>query len=397
MHCERTRMKDLVTNTPESGHNVIPLQRRLFEIPDWVTFLNCANMSPQLRSVTSAGLNSVQAKRSPWEITSSDWFSGAENLRNLAGRVFGSSSESIALVPSVSYGIAAAAANVKVDRGQSIVLLHEEFPSNVYAWRELARRSDAHIRTVKKQPDETWTNAVLQAIENDTAVVSVPNCHWTDGSLIDLAAIGEKVRSVGASLVIDASQSLGAYPLDIGKVQPDFVVSVGYKWLMGPYSLGYLYVAPKWTESGLPLENSWLSRKWSEDFTRLDYQDDYRPGARRFDMGEFPNFVLVPMATAALKQIVDWGVESIQESLSMLTEMIARLAGEIGCDMPPAEHRVGHMIGVRLPGGISEELSNRLLSSGIYVSIRGDAVRIAPHLYNDESDIERLFDVLRQL
>jgi selenocysteine lyase/cysteine desulfurase len=245
-------MSQLHESAPES----LPLQRHLFEIPDEVVYLNCANLSPQLRSVTAAGLDSVAAKISPWKIKPPDWFSGAEALRGLAAKVVGANAESIALVPSVSYGIAIAAANVPVGRGQSIVLLHEEYPSNYYAWKELARRQDADIRIVRRAGDGTWTQAVIEAIDDRTAVVSVPNCHWTDGSLIDLERVSEKVRSVGASLVIDASQSLGAYPLDIGKVQPDFLVSVGYKWLLGPYALGYLYAAPKWQESGKPIENS---------------------------------------------------------------------------------------------------------------------------------------------
>jgi len=354
-------------------------------------------MSPQLRSVTAAGLASVKSKASPWEITASDWFSGAEELRGLAAKVLCADAESMALVPSASYGIATAAANVEVGRGQSIVLLSEQFPSNVYAWREVARRRDARIRTVQREPDGTWTRAVLRAIDDDTAVVAIPNCHWTDGSLIDLVAVGERVRAVGASLVVDASQSLGAYPLNVEQVQPDFLVSVGYKWLLGPYSLGHLYVAPRRREGGRPLENSWFSREGSEDFAGLiNYRDEYRAGARRFDMGEAPNFVLAPMAIAALRQIVDWGVENIQQSLSVLTDMIALKAAELGCAPPPAENRVGHMIGIRLPNGISEGLIKRLSDARIYVSIRGDAIRIAPHLYNDESDIERLFSVLRE-
>jgi len=386
-----------MTDTSKHIRGTIPLQRDLFEIPDGVTFLNCANMSPQLRSVTAAGLESVKAKASPWKLTSSDWFSGAESLRELAAKVLGADAESMALVPSASYGIAVAAANVEVGRGQSIVLLSEQFPSNVYAWREVARQRDASIRTVRRETDGSWTQAILKAIDEDTAVVATPNCHWTDGSLIDLGAVSEKVRSVGASLVVDASQSLGAYPLDVEKVQPDFLVSVGYKWLLGPYSLGYLYVAPRRWEGGKPLENSWFSREGSEDFAGLvNYRDEYRAGARRFDMGEAPNFVLVPMAIAALRQIVDWGVGNIQQTLSVLTDMIAREAAEMGCDSLPAENRVGHMIGIRLPNGISEGLVRRLSDARIYVSIRGDAMRIAPHLYNDESDIERFFAVLRE-
>lgn len=386
-----------MADASRDNRRAIPLQRDLFEIPDGVTYLNCANMSPQLRSVTAAGLESVKAKASPWEMTSADWFSGMESLRALAAEVLGTDAESMALVPSASYGIATAAANVEVGRGQAIVLLDEQFPSNVYAWMELARRQGAHVRTVRRDPDGTWTQAVLRAIGDDTAVVAIPNCHWTDGSLIELGAVGEKARAVGAALVVDASQSLGARPLDVAKVQPDFLVSVGYKWLLGPYSLGYLYVAPRRREGGRPLENSWLSREGSEDFARLvNYRSDYRPGARRFDMGESPNFVLVPMAIAALRQIIDWGVENIEQSLSSLTEMAARMASGMGCDVLPAEGRVSHMLGVRLPDGISERLVRRLSDARVYVSVRGNAIRIAPHLYNDESDIERLFAVLRE-
>lgn len=385
-----------MSNPVEFKH--IGSQRDLFEIRDGVTFLNCANMSPQLRSVTSSGIEAVKSKESPWLISPPDWFSAPERLRELAAKLIGVDAEAVALVPSVSYGIAIAAANVKVERGQYIVLLNEQFPSNVYAWKVLAAQQNANIRTVQREPGGTWTDAVLAAIQNDTAVVTVPNCHWTDGSLIDLVEVGAKARSVGAALVVDASQSLGAYPIDIMKVQPDFLVSVGYKWLLGPYGLGYLYVAPVWREQGLPIENSWLSRAGSEDFAGLvDYQDEYRSGARRFDMGEFPQFVLVPMAIEALRQILNWGVENIQNSLSILTKEIEQRVLKIGGSALPAGKRAAHMIGIRLPNGLPDQLSKRLASENIFVSIRGDSIRVAPHLYNDKADIDRLFEVLDEI
>ena len=350
-----------------------------------------------MRSVTAAGMESVKSKVSPWLITPPDWFTGPEHLRELAGRVMGSDAEGIALVPSVSYGIAIAAANVKVDRGQSIVLLSEQYPSNVYAWQKLAQQRGANIRTVPREPDGTWTEAVLRSIDDTTAVVAVPPSHWTDGSLIDLVKVSKKTRLVGAALVVDASQSLGAYPLNLAEIQPDFLVSVGYKWLLGPYSLGYLYVAPHW-RFGSPIEHSWLSRTGAEDFAKLvNYQDAFKSGARRFDVGEYPNFVLVPMAIAALTQILNWGVENIQLSLSRLTNMVEREAVKLGCATLPAKDRVGHMIGIRIPGGIPEQLSNSLKKANIYVSIRGDSIRVAPHLYNDESHIERFFGVLQKV
>jgi len=373
-------------------------QNHLFEISDGVTYLNCSSLSPQMRSVTAAGMESVKSKVSPWLITPPDWFSGPEHLRSLAAMVMSTDAEGVALVPSVSYGIAVAAANVKVDCGQSIVLLSEQYPSNVYAWQKLAQQRAANIRTVAREPDGTWTEAVLRSIDDSTAVVAVPPSHWTDGSLIDLVKVGRKAKSVGAALVVDASQSLGAYPLNLTEIQPDFLVSVGYKWLLGPYSLGYLYVAPHWRKSGEPIEHSWLSRAGASDFARLvDYQDAFKSGARRFDVGEYPNFVLVPMAIAALKQILDWGVENIQLSLSRLTNMVEREAVKLGCITLPASSRVGHMIGIRILDGIPKHLSNRLKEANIYVSFRGDSIRIAPHLYNDESDIDSFFAILKEV
>ena len=196
--------------------------------------------------------------------------------------------------------------------------------------------------------------------------------------------------------MIDASQSLGAQSLDLHRVQPDFLVSVGYKWLLGPYGLGYFYAAPQWRLSGATLEQSWLTRAGSQDFSRLvEYTDEYRPGARRFDMGEFPQFVLVPMAIAALRQILEWGVAHIGERLAPITERIAELATNAGYSVLPQTERCTHMIGIRHPMGVPSGLADALKREKVFVSIRGDSIRIAPHLYNDTSDVERLFKVLR--
>ena len=371
--------------------------RELFEIPADITYLNCANMAPQLRSVTDAGITAVRAKATPWMLTAPEWFSGAEVLRGLAAQLINADAEGIAVVPAASYAIAIAAANLPVATGQSIVLMHEEFPSNVYAWRELAKRRTGKVVTVLREAGESLTSALLRSIDDRTAIVAVSPCHWTDGSRVDLERLADRARAVGAALVIDASQALGANVVDVERIQPDFLTSVGYKWLLGPYGLAYFYAAPKWRDSGTPIEYSWLARAGSEDFGRLiEYRDDYRPGARRFDMGEFPQFVLAPMATAALRQILTWGVARIESSLSVLTEHIARYAQEIGYSVLPAAERSPHMIGIRHPKGIPSALPQTLRDANIYVSFRGDSIRIAPHLYNDLSDIDRLFTVLRR-
>jgi selenocysteine lyase/cysteine desulfurase len=368
----------------------------LFDIPEGLIYLNCASLTPQLRAVTEAGLQAVKRKSQPWHFQSSDWFTDTELLRSLVAGVMQTSAEGIALIPSVSYGIGIAAANLPMQTGKQIVVLAQEFPSNYYGWSELARREGGTVHTVQKG-DRSWTEALMDAIGEQTAIVSVPNCHWTNGAIIDLEKISRRVKSVGASLVIDASQSLGAYPIDVTAIDPDFVVSVGYKWLLGPYGLGYLYAAPRWREKGRSIEFSWTSRKGSENFaTLVDYQEEYRPGARRFDMGEFSRFIHVAMATAAVRQILDWGVSSIQSRLGLIGRRIEEGAADCGIRFPAMPGRVDHLIGFELPRGVPDQLKKDLVAANIFVGYRGKSIRVSPYLYTTEADIDQLFEVIRR-
>ncbi|MES2113282.1 MAG: aminotransferase class V-fold PLP-dependent enzyme [Bacteroidota bacterium] len=367
----------------------------LFDIPQGVVYLNCASLSPQLRSVTEAGGKAVQQKVHPWQIQTEDWFVNPEKLRGLAAQVINADAEGMAIIPSVSYGISIAAANIPIKKGQQILVMDKEYPSNYYSWNELAKATGAEILTVKKE--SSWTESILDAITDRVAIVAISNCHWTNGALVDLVKVGEKARSVGAALVVDASQAMGAYPIDIRAVQPDFLVSVGYKWMLGPYGLGYLYAASKWRKAGRPIEYSWLTKNDSENFAGLvNYRDDFRPGARRFDMGEFPGFINVPMAIAALTQVLDWGVENIQSQLKITTGQIAQQAAALGFGFPAEGERVGHMIGIDLPGGVSDKLKTALKNENIFVGYRGESIRISPYLYTTSSDIEKLYDVLKR-
>jgi selenocysteine lyase/cysteine desulfurase len=375
---------------------IVSSQKSLFNIPPNVTFLNCANMSPLLNNAYQAGIDALLQRTTPWKIKTEDWFNPAEELRELFAQIIRTDKENIALIPSVSYGIAVAAKNISLKAHQKILVLDQQYPSNIYAWLELSKQSGAEIITVKRQMDQSWTDAIIQHIDANTGVVAIPNCHWTDGSLVDLEAVSDRVKKAGAKLVIDASQSLGAYPLDINKIKPDFLVTVGYKWLLGAYGLGYLYAGPEYCETGNPIEYSCLNKRGSEDFTRLaDYRDEFRNGARRFDAGEFPAFINIPMAISALTQILAWGVENIQTTLSELTDAIESKAQLLGFETPERKDRAGHMIGVRLSDNQISQLGNKLSENQVYVSFRGSAMRVAPHLYNDLYDIDRLFDVLK--
>jgi selenocysteine lyase/cysteine desulfurase len=375
---------------------MISNQRHLFDLPDDVTYLNVAYTAPLLRAAANAGRDAIRAKENPWTITSKDFFDSVETVRDLFAGVVGGSAECVAIIPAVSYGIALAAKNLPVKEGQSIVVLDDQFPSNVYSWRSLATQRNAVLKTVPRPADNEWTPALLESIEDNTAIVAVPNCHWTDGTLIDLEKIGEQCRSKGAALVIDGIQSLGALPFSVERVQPDFLVAAAHKWLLGPYCFGFCYVDPKWHQ-GTALEENWMNRADSEDFSRLvDYRDGYQEGARRYDMGESSNFILSPIAAAALRQILDWGTKNIAETLRVKTDTIADRASGIGLVVAPKQARAPHLIGVSKPDGFLKDLPNVLAQEKIYVSVRGDSIRIAPHLYTTDEDIERLFSALRK-
>jgi selenocysteine lyase/cysteine desulfurase len=367
---------------------MLPDQRHLFALPDGVAYLNCAYLAPQLRSVTEAGLAAVRRKERPWEVTPDAFFSGSEELRATFARLVGADADGVAFVPSVSYGVGVAAANLPLG-GKATLMLAEDFPSDVYGWQ-----AAGPVVTVARPADDDWTAAILARLDGSIGVVAVPHVHWTDGGLVDLVRVGEAARAVGAALVVDATQSLGALPLDLAAVQPDFLIAAGYKWLLGPYSLGYVWVAPR-HRAGVPLEANWINREASDDFARLiDYREGYQPGARRYDVGERSNFVLVPMANAALTQLLDWGVTEIAATTAELTAYLANGADKLGLRTAPEHLRGPHLMGIRFPDGLRPGIAETLAEQRIYVSLRGDSVRVAPHVYNTTDDCDRLLDAL---
>ena len=374
---------------------MIPCQRHLFDVPPDVAYLNCAYISPLMHAAREAGEVSTRRKCRPWEIRPADFFTDAEAGRALFAELIGARPDDVALVPSASYGISSAARNLPLARGERVLVLQEQFPSNVYPWRELARERDAALLTVERPGDDDWTRVILEALDERVAVAALPQVHWIDGALIDLARVGARCREVGAALVVDGTQSIGALPFDVAAVQPDFLVAATYKWLLGPYAAGYLYVAPRWQE-GVPLEHNWIDRAGSEDFSSLTaYRDACQPGARRFDVGERGNFHLLPMANAALRQVLRWGVGSIQATLRARSDRIAARVAALGIGTLPAERRAGHYLGLRFPGGVPEGLTGRLAAERVYVSVRGrSAMRVTPHLWVNDEDEARFLAVL---
>jgi selenocysteine lyase/cysteine desulfurase len=376
---------------------MLPCQRHLFDIPDDVAYLNCAYMSPLMKPVIEAGTAGLTRKAHPWEITPDKFFTGSDEFRATAAQLVNCTADDIAIVPSASYGIATAARNLPIAKGQSILVLDEQFPSNYYPWQRVAEDNGASLKIVPWPDDYDWTTAVLNSLNADVAIAALPNVHWTSGGRLDLVRIGAACRKLGAALALDLTQSLGALPFDVKQVQPDFAVAATYKWLLGPYSVGLLYVAPKW-QTGLPLEENWIQRANARDFSSLIlYTDGYDDGARRFDMGERANFALLPAAVRAMKQLLEWRVEEVSATAGALNRQLAEAAATLGFSAPAEPLRAPHYLCLRSKQPIPRELPEMLAREKVFVSVRGTSIRVAPNVYNNATDCDRLISCLRQI
>jgi selenocysteine lyase/cysteine desulfurase len=376
-------------------------QKERFSLPPDCHYLNCAYMSPLSKQVQEAGIEGVLKKAVPAEIRSEDFFTACDEVRRLFSELVNVRfPERIAIIPAASYGLATVARNTPVASGQNVVTVHHEFPSNVHTWRRLCETSGATMRAVEapsegKDRTQAWNDAIVNAIDGDTAVVALSPLHWTDGTRFDLEGVGERAREVGAALVVDGTQAVGVEPFDVERVQPDALVCAAYKWLTGPYSIGVAYFGSRY-DDGAPLEETWVAREGSGNFAGLVEQgDDYRPGAVRYDVGETANFVLVPMLIAALQQLLDWGVANIAGYIESLTGSLFR--GETLRALGFSDCRLDtpHLFGLRLPNEVDpNDVLARLRERDVFVSVRGRVVRVSPHVFNDREDIEALLEAL---
>ena len=280
-------------------------------------------------------------------------------------------------------------------------MLAEQFPSNYYPWQRLTEETGASLKVVAWPEDNDWTAAVLDSLTADVAIAALPHVQWTSGGSLDLVRIGEVCRKLGAALVLDLTQSLGALPFSArglqNGVQPDFAVAASYKWLLGPYSIGLLYVAPKW-QGGIPLEENWIQRADARDFASLIlYTENYDAGARRFDMGERSNFALLPAAVHAMKQLLQWEVAQISETAGALNRQLASAAANLGFFAPAEPWRAPHYLALRRKAGDPGGTPRNARERKVFVSVRGSSIRVTPHVYNTVEDFERLIACLRRI
>ena len=371
-------------------------QRDHFSLPDDFHYLNCAYMGPLPRAAERAGIKGLRAKRFPQAISTADFFEPADELRERFARLIGAPEPNrVATVPSVSYGVSTITRNTPMGPGANVVIMHEQFPGNVYAWRRLVDEKGGELRVVGPPTDgkrgEGWTDRILDRIDRGTVAVSMGTVHWTDGTRFDVSAVRARTREVGAAFILDGTQSVGAVPIDVAALDPDALVVAGYKWLLGPYSLSLAWFGERYLD-GIPLEEPWHGRLNARNFAGLvEYEDAYQPGAIRFDVGQRSNFALIPALSASLELLLQWRPERVAEYTGALMHDALPRLRDLGVWVEDDKWRSPHLFGLGLPADAElDRLKQSLERHRVGVSFRGTSVRVSPNVYNTEEDAEAL-------
>ena len=335
---------------PEQGD-----YRTLFSLPPELHYLNCAFMAPASKRVAAAGRGALERIEAPARLGIADFFEPSTRVRQLFAQIIGApDADRVAIVPSVSYAMATIARNTPLAPGQAVVVVEEQFPSVVYTWRRACREAGATLRTVAA-PDtaasraEAWNAALLDAIDERTAVVAVPVLHWTDGLRFDVNAVGTRARAVGARFVIDGTQSVGALPFDLARTRPDALVCAR------------LQVADRTVLRRRGVVRSRLRRRHAAG-RELDHAPRQRPLQRarqlprRLSAGRHP---LRRRGTVELRPAADargrlgagarvGGRDGCGAHARLTAAAVPRLR-ELGCRIEDEHWRAGHLLGVRLP------------------------------------------------
>ena len=380
---------------------MLPSQRALFDIPRDVCFFNAATYSPLPIAVQEAGRAAVARKGQPWKLPADFQPQQYERARKAAAALIGADSVDVSLIPSVGYGVSTAGKVLTIPRGSRVLVLQDDHTSPVLEWMSRAEAGGFAVETVKQPADGDWTSAVMAAIERSgaepLALVSISSVHWSDGGALDMARIATAAKAKGSALLVDATHDVGIRHIDVKTLDPDFLIFPTYKWVLGPYGRAFMYVAKR-HQHGVPLEQTAPARKAVSAEDTVYFRDTaYHEGARRYDMGERDHFISMEMAAIGMEMMAGWGNEPIRARLAMLTDKLADGLANTGVQVLDRKLRAPHVLSLYFPKGMATDLPKKLAAENVYAAPRLGRLRISPHVYNDEQDVERFVEVFRKV
>ena len=355
------------------------------------TYLNCAAVAPgstRVRAAINAWLDDHVAQGN---MASGQWWTRAAEARARTAALIGASPEEVAFVRSTSHGLAMVAEGLDWRPGDEVAVASAiEYPSNVYAWKHLADRG-VRLREIRAVDGAVTPEAVEDAIGPRTRLVAVSSVQFASGHRTDVDAIGRLCRDRDVLFVVDAIQQAGAFPIDVKASGIHAMAACSHKWMLGLLGIGFLYVDRDLLARLRPVLVGWHSVEdpFAFDGTRFDLRAD----ASRLEEAA-PSFPLVYGLGAAVEMLLDAGVADVASHITGLLDRAANALEAIGCEVSPApEHRAGILM--IKPAADVDALAEACAERNIAVSVRRGRLRLSPHLYNNEDDVDALVELLR--
>jgi cysteine desulfurase / selenocysteine lyase len=369
-----------------------------FEIED-AAYLNTAAHAVLPRVSVEAVQASLEAKRFPHHVSDSLWFEVPNRIRASLATLIGAKPEEIALTTGASTGVAAVAHGLTWRPGDEIITAEGEFPLQYATWKPMEEREGVRLKTVVPQAGFITADDLIAAMTPKTRVISVSHVRFDDGSRLDAARVAAACHAQEALLVLDASQSCGAMPLDVSELGADVLVGAGYKWLLGPYGTGFCWVKAEVLDTMRPGPVPWSAQP-ADTFSTLNFVDpEPSRDAKRWDTAEAAtsfNFNLAAM-DASVRLVSRMGPASVFEHNRRLIDyLFERLPDDCAPASPmDATQRGAYGCFTARDQRMTAELYRKLRTSNVVVSMREGRIRVSPHLFNSLSDIDRLIDVVK--
>lgn len=370
--------------------------RAEFELEERSIWLNTAHQGRLPRRAARALAAAVEWKLHPEMLMTSGRFSDVpERLRRALAHLLGARESDVVLANSASYGLHLIAHGLDLAPGDEVVVAANDFPSDILPWLMLRSRGVV-VRMVEPRNEVLTATEVEAALNERTKVVCLTWVHSFSGCVVDLEAIGRVCRQHGAWFVLNGSQAVGVLPIDVESVPVDALVSVGFKWLCGPYGTGLCWLRPELQNALRPTKLYWLSALTSEDLAApsLDLEAITPRQMGRFDIFGTANFFNYVPFTAAVELLLELGIEAAGSYVDgLVTRLLAGVDRSRFRVVSSDETRSSLMVLEPLRE-TADIVFERLRSAGVHVAHRRGRIRLSPHLYNTGHEIDQALDAL---